>query len=107
MRRLVSEIASRSGDAAVSVAGDFNLHVDREEDLATFDLLRDGAFLTDACAALSCGSTTIDHVLFRSGGGVTLEASNWRQPPEFVDAETGEDLSDHIPTAVRISWRRL
>lgn len=101
---LVAAIRERSANRAVVVAGDFNLHVGRPTDREVYRRLLDGARLTDACWSLSCGSTSIDRVLVRSGETVYLEATAWWRPGEFVDAEDGSHLSDHRPTAVTIEY---
>lgn len=88
------------------LGGDFNVHVDRPLDLVTFRRLLDGAGLTDACAHLTCGSDTVDHVLYRGSDAFTLEALEWRQPAEFVDADSGDPLSEHDPVAVALTWDR-
>ena len=106
MTMLADEILTRSAGEAVIVGGDFNLHVDRAEDAAVLNELMARTGLVDSCVHVSCGSTTIDRVLFRSGDGVTLDAAGWRQPTEFVDEDTGDPLSDHTPTAVQFTWGR-
>lgn len=101
---LVDGIAERSGDRAIIVAGDFNLDAEDPEDVEPLGIIVDGAGLTDACDAVACGDQRIDHVMVRSGGGVALSVLGWRIPEQFVDADSGEPLSDHLPVAVMLRY---
>jgi hypothetical protein len=102
---LAAEIMARSVSEGypVIVAGDFNLRENDPEDVAPLDALMGGAGLTDACQHLDCGDIRIDKVLYRDGADVTLEAIHWEVPPQFVSPE-GDDLSDHLPVAVRLAY---
>jgi len=110
--QLAAHIAERSEGRAVIVAGDTNLHTDGDHPDATggadteiWERFLADTGLTDACAALSCPDTdSIDKVAFRSGGGVTLEATSHELPRERFRSPAGEDLSDHPPVVVGIRW---
>lgn len=102
---LLDEMALRSGDVPVVMAGDFNLHEDEEEDLPLLERLMDEGGLSDACWTLECGNGTIDRILFRGSAAIALNVDEWRRPEEFVDAE-GERLSDHRPTAAILTWNK-
>ncbi len=101
---LADAIAERSDGRAVIVAGDFNLRANDPEDVEPLMLIFDGAGLSDACLVVDCGDERIDKVLVRSGNRVALEVQGWRVPPEFVDAEDGMDLSDHLPVAAELAF---
>lgn len=101
---LVAAIAERSEGRAVIVAGDYNLHEQDPVDLAQYQRLIDGAGLLDACWETSCNNTSIDRVLYRGAANLSLSATTWAQPPEFVDAEDNGPLSDHDPTAVHFVY---
>lgn len=101
---LAEAIAERSADRALIVAGDFNLRATDPEDVQPLANIIDGAGLTDACDAVECGDQRIDHIMVRNGSDVTIAVEQWWVPEEFVDARTGEELSDHLPVAARLSW---
>ncbi len=101
---LAEEIAERSDGRALVVAGDFNLRATDPEDVEPLANIIEGAGLTDVCDALACGDQRIDHIMIRNGDSVTVEALQWWVPEEFVDARTGDPLSDHLPVAARLSW---
>lgn len=104
---LVAGIAQRSGDRAVIVAGDFNLHVEDPADTGPLQTILDGAGLSDACDAVDCGDQRIDRIMVRSGPDLQLEVLSWSIPEGFVDARTGEPLSDHLPVAATIRYTPL
>lgn len=101
---LADAIAERSDGRAVIVAGDFNLRATDPEDVEPLMLIFEGAGLSDACLVIDCGDERIDKVLVRDGNRVALEVQGWRIPPEFVDAEDGAPLSDHLPVAVELGF---
>ncbi len=101
---LADAIAERSSGRAVIVAGDFNLRASDPEDVEPLMLIFDGAGLSDACLVVECGDERIDKVLVRDGNRVALEVQGWRIPPEFVDADDGAPLSDHLPVAVQLGF---
>jgi exonuclease III len=99
--QLAAFIRARPADRAVIVGGDTNMRLDDE---AVFQILLQGAGLTDSCRALMCAEQgRFDRVLYRSGARVRLEAAAWSVPEGFVD-KAGEPLSDHKPVAVRLAW---
>ena len=101
---LVEAIAARSEGRAVIVAGDFNLKVDRPGDGDSLRRIVEGAGLTDACEAVACGDQRIDMIMVRGSDDLELEVLSWWLPEEFVDAETGEALSDHLPVAASLRY---
>jgi len=103
--QLLAEINSRSAGRAVIVAGDVNLNIaNRPEDAQILQTLLDGAGLTDACQALSCGIDLVDRILFRSRHSLNLQAISWKIDSEFVD-EQGAALSDHNAVGVNFKWQ--
>lgn len=112
VEQLLVTINTRSDGRAVIVAGDTNLLLgrgtDSEEipsDDVTLARLLAGAGLVDACEILEAGdcSAQIDRILYRSSGGVTLDAIDWYVDERFVD-EDGKRLSDHPAIAARFAW---
>ncbi len=110
--QLAAFIAEHSGDRAVIVGGDTNLHTDPshpdasgEADTEIWEAFLAEVGLTDACTATDCDEVgRIDKVAYRSDDAVTLEATAYDIPQDtFTDAD-GEDLSDHLPVAVTFSW---
>jgi len=101
---LAEAIAERSDGRALVVAGDFNLRATDPEDVMPIANIMEGAGLTDVCLALECGDERIDKVLIRDGESVTLVPEQWWVPEEFVDARSGDPLSDHLPVAATLSW---
>lgn len=101
---LAEAIAERSDGRAVIVAGDFNLRATDPEDVMPLANIIEGAGLTDVCGALDCGDERIDKVLIRDGESVTLVPEQWWIPEAFVDARSGDPLSDHLPVAATLSW---
>lgn len=105
--QLLQEIASRSSDRAVIIAGDTNLNFDKPgiDNKGLLDTLLAGGGLTDACRALSCAEPgRIDRIFYRSSERLEIEALSWAVDESFVDAE-GNSLSDHNAVAVRLSWK--
>jgi endonuclease/exonuclease/phosphatase family metal-dependent hydrolase len=101
---LVEAIETRSEGRAVVVAGDFNLKDTRPSDVEALRHIIEGAGLTDACQAVACGDQRIDMIMVRSADDLELEVLDWWLPEEFVDAETGEPLSDHLPVAASLRY---
>ena len=98
--QILADIATRSANEAIIVAGDTNLGASEPP----LDKLLNDAGLTDTCRALSCGDERIDRIMFRSSTNLTLTPSNWRIATEFVDGG-GTDLSDHKAVAVDFAWQ--
>ncbi len=103
---LAAFIAEHSGDRAVIVGGDTNLHTNPSNpDTEIWQTFLAEVGLTDACAATACDQPgRIDKVAYRSSGAVQLEATAYDIPRQtFTDAD-GADLSDHLPVAVSFAW---
>ncbi|HEX6236041.1 MAG TPA: endonuclease/exonuclease/phosphatase family protein [Acidimicrobiales bacterium] len=110
--QLAEFIAERAEGRALVVAGDTNLHTDSDHedagggaDTEIWQRFLERTGLTDACAALDCAETdAIDKLAYRSGGGVTIEATSHDFPEERFRSPAGEDLSDHPPLVVTLRW---
>ena len=113
--QLAAFIEEHSGDRALIIGGDTNLHTDDEHEdngdgldteiWATF-VARIG--LTDACVATDCEDTgAIDKIAIRSSDAIELEVTGYERPQERFTDDEGGDLSDHVPVAVELAWRRL
>ena len=102
--RLAAAIAERSPGRPIIVAGDTNLDQDDPDDEPVLQEFLRAAGLTDACRSLGCTEDHIDRFMFRSGAGLTLEATEWAVAEEFVD-DAGAPLSDHEAVRVRFTWR--
>jgi hypothetical protein len=104
--QLAAFIDEYSARRAVIVGGDFNLHTDEEPDRSIFDTFLAATGLTDVCAAVDCGddAARIDKFVFRSGGGVEIEARAHRFEREKFRRADGEPLSDHDALAVNFAW---
>jgi hypothetical protein len=109
--QLAAFITEHSEGRAVIVGGDTNLHLEPGHDQQAGDTpiwegFLEATGLTDTCAVVECPEPgTIDKVAWRDGGGVTLEPLEFRWEDErFIDADTGDDLSDHPPVAVEWRW---
>jgi protocatechuate 3,4-dioxygenase beta subunit len=105
---LARYIQAHSAGHAVIVGGDYNLHTDRPDEQAIFERFLAEAGLTDVCDVVDCGTDAdrIDKFVFRSGGGVELQALDHHFEREvFVDG-AGAPLSDHDALAVTFRWRR-
>lgn len=103
--RLAEVINQESPDRAVIVAGDTNLHHDQANDEAVLQTFLAATQLTDACRSLACGDERIDRFMFRSGGGVKLDATLWSVAEEMVD-DLGAPLSDHLAVHTQFQWSR-
>jgi hypothetical protein len=101
---LSDTILMRSKDRALIVGGDFNLHEEDPTDYAVLTGLLDRTGLSDTCRTLECTRPQIDRVLFRSGQALTLTAKSWQVHDDFVDAESGEQLSDHKPVSAVLNY---
>jgi hypothetical protein len=110
--QLARYMAAHSEGRAIIVGGDTNLHTDSDHpdasggaDTEIWAKFLDDAGLTDACAATSCPETdSIDKIAYRSGGGVTLQATDHDLPRSRFKDPAGDDLSDHPPLVVSFHW---
>ncbi|MEZ5237622.1 MAG: hypothetical protein R2716_01215 [Microthrixaceae bacterium] len=111
-RQLAEFIRTNSAGRAVILAGDTNLHIERDDpghpdaaDAAIWTDFLAATGLTDTCADLGCPNPgNIDKAAYRDGGGVDLEPVSHSYPVgDFLDPN-GEDLSDHPPLVVRFAW---
>jgi endonuclease/exonuclease/phosphatase family metal-dependent hydrolase len=99
---LIADIETRAAGKAVIVAGDFNLHLDRDPDAAQFAEVLAATGLTDVCTELGCDEPNlIDRVLYRPGDIVTIAPLEWRNDGAAFTRDDGEPLSDHDPIVVR------
>ena len=102
---LSAHIAEHSAGRALIVAGDFNLHLDRDPDAAQFEQLLLDAGLIDVCTELACDQPNrIDKVLIRSNAEVTITPLEWRNAAESFTRDDGEPLSDHDPVVARLQF---
>jgi hypothetical protein len=104
--QLTAFMQQHSAGRAVILGGDFNLHTDEEPDSTVFDEFLDATGLTDVCEVVDCGADAdeIDKFVFRSGGGVTIEAATHAFEREKFQRPDGEPLSDHDALAVTFRW---
>lgn len=122
--QLAEAIRARSAGRAVLVMADTNTRYTRSADNIRH-LTADGLGLTDAWVQSQRGGTpppqgspaltcelaetrqdceTVDKILFRSGGGISLTLNGFtRESTDFFDA-AGRPLSDHAPVSARFSW---
>jgi endonuclease/exonuclease/phosphatase family metal-dependent hydrolase len=100
--QLVAAMEGWSAGRAVVFVGDTNLSGDSAVDQAEVERWCAATGLQDACDLLGCPEPgRIDRVLLRDGGGVALEALDWRVEEGFVDA-AGAPLSDHDPIGLTL-----
>lgn len=91
---------------AIIYLGDTNLKQTRENDQKALKEWMTTVGLTDSCEAVDCPKKgRIDRVLFRSGDSVSLEATSWNIPEDYV-YEGSTPLSDHDPIVVDLTWKR-
>lgn len=103
VEELTAHILENAEGHAVIVAGDFNLHLDRDPDAEQFASLLADTGLADVCTELECDEPNrIDKVLYRSGASVTIEPLEWRNDDSLFRRDDGEPLSDHEPVATRL-----
>ena len=111
-RQLASLLERREVDRPVIIAGDFNTSVHSENDSGLYENLMAVCGLSDMWITLYNGGDTkdfsahegtdtrwdsIEKVLYRSGGGITLTPEHFAY--EYLTDENGVSLSDH-PAAV-------
>lgn len=110
--QLAAFIAEHSGDRAVIVGGDTNLHTDGDHDDSGGSI--DGEIwaeflaalgLTDACDETDCADPgRIDKVAFRSSDALELSVDGYEVPADTFSDADGLPLSDHDPVAVSFAW---
>lgn len=115
--QLAELINSRKEDRAVIVMGDFNTTFILNEKDEPYECLVKKAGLTDAWAEIHNGGNcdynsgkewnptlkeTLDRVMYKSGGGVTLKAESYEYV-EFTN-DKGETYTDHISTKACIFY---
>jgi endonuclease/exonuclease/phosphatase family metal-dependent hydrolase len=111
--QLADHIEQHSDGRAVILGGDTNLHTAGDHPDATggadteiWETFLARTDLTDACTATDCPEPgSIDKIAYRSGTGVDLEATSHDMPRERFTTSEGEDLSDHPPVVVELTWR--
>ncbi len=101
--QLARYIARHSPGRALIVAGDTNLHPDRDRDRATYRKFLAATGLSDACAPASCRAVGIDRIATRSSVRLQLEPHAAFEDARFVDA-LGQPLSDHPALALTVRW---
>ena len=102
---LTAHILEHAEGRAVIVAGDFNLHLDRDPDADQFASLLADTGLSDVCTALGCDDPNrIDKVLYRSGDAVEITPLEWRNDAGAFTRDDGEPLSDHDPVATALRF---
>ncbi len=105
-------IEERSAGRAIVLGGDTNLHTAGDHADATggadaeiWDAFLARTGLVDACAATECADPgMIDKVAYRGGDGVTLTAVSHDVPRDRFRSPAGDDLSDHPPVVVELTW---
>jgi len=103
--QLIALVSARSGDRAILIGGDSNLHWDRPSHAPIYNALLAGLGAEDSCRMVVCGDEDrIDRFIVRSSQELQLTVEQWWIPEEFVDS-AGEDLSDHVPVAIRLAWQ--
>lgn len=115
--QLAELINARKEDRPVIVMGDFNTTFNLNEKDEPYECLVKKAGLTDAWAEIHNGGRcvygdgedwtptlkeTLDRVMFRSGGGVTLKAESYEYV-EFTN-DKGETYTDHVSTKACLSY---
>lgn len=110
--QLAEFMLANSAGRPVILAGDTNLHIDRNgpedpdfDDAAIWAEFLSVTGLTDTCAELSCAEgASIDKAAYRDGAGLDLTPLSHTYPASEFRAPSGEDLSDHLPLVVGFSW---
>jgi hypothetical protein len=104
--QLAAFMVTHSAGKAVIVGGDFNLRPNRQPDGEVLATFREETGLTDVCEVVDCGddANEIDRFMFRSGGGVTIEALAHSFERDRFRRDDGEPLSDHDALAVTFAW---
>lgn len=110
--QLAAFINEHSNDRAIILGGDTNLHTqsahadgsDGADDVIWNEFLQ-ATGLTDACTVMDCAEVdSIDKITFRDTSGIEFNVESYAHVNgDFLD-DSGEDLSDHPPVAVRLGW---
>jgi endonuclease/exonuclease/phosphatase family metal-dependent hydrolase len=97
LERLAARVRAHSTDAAVVIAGDFNLPESEPADRALLERFRAELALVEGGARAApdgrFAAKRIDFILYRSGAGVALAPLDVGEAREFADGAT--PLSDH------------
>ncbi len=94
LEKLADAIETRSGDAAVIVAGDFNISFNRPGDATIMRRFRQRLGLADSAAGPVLASwRERDYILYRSGPTIALGVEHSGEAMEFVSERRA--LSDH------------
>jgi hypothetical protein len=105
-QQLVADLATRTPDQAVIIAGDTNLkNWKNPQDQVMLDQLLLETGVAIACNVLACTDGKHDRIMFRSSTDLKLTPTSWSNPAEFVNPE-GFNLSDHKPVLVEFSWEK-
>lgn len=109
--QLAEFLIAHSVGRAVVLAGDTNLHIDAvppdpdAADRGIWEEFLAATGLTDTCVELACGDDdSIDKAAYRDGPGLDLTPVSHTYPQADFLGPDGEDLSDHLPLAVRFAW---
>ncbi len=120
LSQLAALINERSAGRAVIVMGDLNARFSRESD-RLYELLVEPCGLTDAWVEIENNGVyptkdsglsfndwwekwdSVDHVMYRDGGGVDLEALS-HEYIFYLNPETGASYSDHAASAVTMQY---
>jgi len=108
--QLAAFIAEHSGDRAIILGGDTNLHLeaddeDQAHDTPVWEDFLAATGLTDVCAVVECAFPgAIDKVAWRDADGLAFEPQTFVHENETFSTSEGEDLSDHPPVSVNWTW---
>lgn len=108
--QLAEFIDDHSGDRAIILGGDTNLHLepddeDQAHDTPVWEGFLETTGMTDVCSEVDCPVPgAIDKVAWRDGGGVSFEPLTFVHENETFSGPDGEDLSDHPPVSVDWTW---
>lgn len=108
--QLAEFIDDHSGDRAIILGGDTNLHLepddeDQAHDTPVWEDFLAATGLTDVCSVVECPVPgAIDKVAWRDGEGVSFEPLTFVHENETFSDPDGEDLSDHPAVSVDWTW---
>lgn len=103
--QLARFMAGYSAGNAVLVGGDTNLKHTRPQDMQILADFMGTTGLADAARTVGNAPESLDRWLFRSSAGLILTPVRWRYADEFVDASSGDPLSDHEAVHVDFEWK--